>query len=110
MGRRYASRRGFVLVEVLVVSVIVAILAAVAVPLYTGYVRAQRVETVQQLAQAAAIAANAYYRRNNVDPTTVDQLGLFFPDPTKYQVLLSGDNVTVRDASDNTIAYSLNFR
>lgn len=94
----------------LVVSVIVAILAAVAVPLYTGYVRAQRVENVQQLTQAAAIAANAYYRRNDTIPTAKSQLGLFFPDSTKYDVVLSGDNVTVRETADNTITHTLKFR
>lgn len=94
----------------LVVSVIVAILAAVAIPLYTGYVRAQRVENVQQLTQAAAIAANAYYRRHDVDPDTADQLGLFFPDPTKYKVLLLDSNVTVQEVADNTITHTLKFR
>lgn len=94
----------------LVVSVIVAILAAVAVPLYTGYVRAQRVENVQQLTQAAAIAANAYYRRNDTIPTAKEQLGLFFPDPTKYQVLLFDSNVTVQEVADNTITHTLKFR
>ena len=39
------NRQGFTLVEVIVVAVIVAILSAVAVPLYLGYINSAKVST-----------------------------------------------------------------
>ncbi len=49
------SRRGLTLVELLVVIVVVAVLAAIAVPIYTGYMqRARRVDAKTALEQLRA--------------------------------------------------------
>jgi prepilin-type N-terminal cleavage/methylation domain-containing protein len=48
------SRQGFTLVEVIVVAVIVAILSAVAVPLYLGYINSAKVSTANANAGACA--------------------------------------------------------
>jgi prepilin-type N-terminal cleavage/methylation domain-containing protein len=107
-----ASTRGFTLTEVLVVGAIVAIMTAVAVPVYTGYVRNQRQEMVENLAQAAAVAANAYFRRTGLDPATDgSNLGLFFPDPTKYTVSVDqgANTITVRATDDATITKILSY-
>lgn len=56
------NQKGFTLVEVIVVAVIVAVLAAVAVPLYLGYVRDSRTNVCQNNAgtiAGALAAANA---------------------------------------------------
>lgn len=84
-------------------------MAAVAVPIYTGYLRSQKLENVKNLAQAAAIAANAYYRRHDSFPDSA-KLGLFLPDPTKYRISVADPNVTVTDASDGTITSTISYR
>jgi prepilin-type N-terminal cleavage/methylation domain-containing protein len=48
------NQKGFTLVEVIVVAVIVAILAAVAIPLYLGYVADSRVNQCENAAGAVA--------------------------------------------------------
>src|SRR5262245_14372891 len=101
--------RGFSIVEMVVVSAIVAILAAVAIPVYTGYLKGQRQQAVGSLASSAAVAANAYYRRFNANPDS-SKLGLFLPIPGKYKISVSGANVTVKDGSDTTIAKTLAYR
>ena len=54
------TNAGFTLIEVIVVAVIIAVLAAIAIPVYNGFVRDARQDAVNNLAQTAAAAANAY--------------------------------------------------
>src|SRR6185295_7852849 len=69
----------------LVVAVIMGILAAVAIPLYSNYSTTQRQKTAESLAQTAAIAANSIYRRTNVDPTVAEvTAAIFIPNPANY--------------------------
>lgn len=65
--------QGFTLVELMVVIVIVALMAAIAVPLYTNYVEdSRRSEGAGGLA-AVATAQQTYYQRNGA---YCDSLGL----------------------------------
>ena len=48
------DQKGFTLIEVIVVAVIVAVLAAVAIPLYNGYVNSSRQNVVDNNAGSAA--------------------------------------------------------
>lgn len=50
------KQQGFTLVEVIVVAVIVAVLAAVAIPLYMGYVKDSRTNVCQSNASSVATA------------------------------------------------------
>jgi type IV pilus assembly protein PilA len=53
------NEQGFTLVEVIVVAVIVAVLAAVAIPLYNGYIRDSRTNVCQNTAGECAAALSA---------------------------------------------------
>jgi prepilin-type N-terminal cleavage/methylation domain-containing protein len=94
------GNKGFSFVEAMVVAVIVGILAAVAIPMYNGFIKDQRISTVNNLAETAAAAANAYVRRTcNCTPLTSNAslLGIYSPG---YNVAVSCggiNNVTVRD-------------
>lgn len=102
---------GFTFVEAMTVAVIVAVLAAVAIPVYSNYVTNQRTLAAQSLAQTAATAANAYYRRNGTDPTDSAQLNLFIPNPAQFSLDLSGTSVIVQEKSGSaTVSVTLPFR
>ena len=53
------NKKGFTLVEVIVVAVIVAVLAAVAIPLYMGYVRDSRIDVGNNVGGSLASAGGA---------------------------------------------------
>ena len=60
------KEQGFTLVEVIVVAVIVAVLAAVAIPLYNGYVQDSRTNVCQNTAGECAAALSAANARGTV--------------------------------------------
>jgi prepilin-type N-terminal cleavage/methylation domain-containing protein len=102
---------GFTLVEALVVAVLMAILAAVTIPIYNGFIKSGKQDVVKNLSQTAATAANSYLRRNGVSPPAVTDLNLFLPDPTLYTIVIDGDakTVTVSEVADPTITSSTHF-
>jgi prepilin-type N-terminal cleavage/methylation domain-containing protein len=87
------GKKGFTLVEVIVVAVIVAVLAAVAIPLYMGYLDSTRQQSVDQLAQAASAAADGYFRKTGADPSLPD-LNLKY-DNAQFTVSVGAGSVTV---------------
>jgi type IV pilus assembly protein PilE len=107
------NRRGFTLTEVIVTSVIVAILAAVAIPSYLGYMHSAQQNAVDNLSATAASAANAYYRKTGTALTTgtVSNLGLFY-DATKFIITISGNAVVVTPVglSSSITATSTNYK
>ncbi len=64
LRRRLANEAGFTLMELLVVVLIVGVLAAVAVPLYLGYVRDARLAEGKALGGNALTAAQACAQQN----------------------------------------------
>lgn len=70
MRTKRLNNKGFTLVEVIVVAVIVAVLALVAIQLYTGYVAESRQNTAENLAASAASYLQTERNRGNVYPNT----------------------------------------
>ena len=105
--------KGFSLVEVIVVAVIVAVLAAVGIPMYRGYINSQRQSTVSNLAETAAAAANANWRRTsaviaNSDLYPNNTLGLYYNN-SSYSITVAGNVITVKDLSSSTITSTATY-
>ena len=90
---------GFTLVEVIVVAVIIAVLAAIAIPVYNGFVRDARQDAVDGLAQSAAAAANVWLRKTGANPALSD-LDLFYDDD-KFDVTVSAADSSITVTMDN---------
>src|ERR1041384_5578461 len=74
--RTRRSRRGFSLVELLAVVLVIAVLAAVAVPLYTSQRRSAAGRACKANITAISSALAAYALRNNAYPTTAQTLSV----------------------------------
>ncbi len=107
------NKKGFTLVEVIVVAVIVAILAVSSVQLYIGYVTDARKQVLEGIAGNAATYLNTAL---NLDATVTSAL---IPSPITsvekwVTVMGSGDSatfsppvgITVEIADDSVYAYS----
>ncbi len=65
-------RKGFTLIEVLVVAVIVAILAAVAIPAYNAYIRSSKEKVALNFAATVAQSFGTYYSQSMIRPEPGD--------------------------------------
>lgn len=73
-GMLEKHRKGFTLIEILIVVVIVAILAAISVPIYLEYVKGARAADAQSQIGAIYNAAKMYYQDNDMWPNSIDEL------------------------------------
>lgn len=71
------DRGGFTMIELMVVVIIVAVLAAVAVPLYTNYIKNSRKSEATARLGAVLTAAKSYYQENSGWPTTATASGFY---------------------------------
>ena len=71
MFNKFRNEKGFTLVEVIVVAVIVAVLAAVAIPLYMGYVHDSRLNVSNNVAGSVASACGATKQQDSTLITAI---------------------------------------
>ena len=71
---RRANRKGFTLIEILIVVVIVAILAAISVPIYVEYVKSARASDAKTTINAIWQASQVFYQDKGEWPATIEEL------------------------------------
>jgi len=107
-------RKGFTLIEVLVVAVIVAILAAVAIPAYNAYIRNSKEKVALNFAATVAQSAGTFYSQSQATPTIVElsvkaPSGYTVSPITDLNIVVSPDNLTpgykTGDFSPQTVSW-----
>lgn len=111
-GKKMKNNYGFTLVEVIVVAVIMAVLAAVAIPMYNSYVKSAKTDAARTTCELMAAAMIHQHNkgltiRDNMTPTSqlfLDDLGMTDPSDKDWTYTYHGWPSTTSqsglDASD----------
>lgn len=105
---RMKEERGFTLLELIVVVIVLAVLASIAVPMYRGYIKSVRATEAKSRLGAIVTAAKNYYQRHNQWPTSFDDAGFYGDNtPTEHFTyeIQEGDGFTV--IARGTAAHSM---
>ena len=97
--------RGFTLIELMIVVLVIGILAAIAIPAYQNYItRAARTKATQGLTNLAGLEERFYYSKNTYTKTLSD-LGITDP----YCIESCGDarNYAISIPKANSTTYTL---
>jgi type IV pilus assembly protein PilE len=97
--------RGFTLIELMITVAIVAILAAIAVPSYQGYIRKGKRADGRALLQAAGIAQERFRLSNSTFASSTTALSP--PCPTSGSCLSEQSNYSLAISATTATAYTL---
>lgn len=100
-----ANQRGFTIVELLIVIVVIAILAAISIVAYTGIQERARNSSAQQLASQIASKAETYYAINGRYPISAAE----FNGSGNQESNLEGANVTIRTGTPASATASATY-
>ena len=112
-------KKGFTLIEVMVVAVIVAILSAVAIPAYNGYISKAKSDVAKNTAGTIAAQISAYYAQNpsTYNPATTTPVSTVTVGtsevkcPDDYELFaITGTTVTVRHTADTDCSGSVDWK
>jgi len=112
MKKFFRNEKGFTLVELMIVIVIVGILAAVAVPIYTANIKKAKMSECDAALGTVRTALRVYYATHDPKPAypsysgpvagcpdldidAADLLGKYFTDPTWYTLVSTDSNYTI---------------
>jgi prepilin-type N-terminal cleavage/methylation domain-containing protein len=103
-------RKGFTLIELMIVVAIIAIIAAIAIPSLLSAMKSGR-ETSGLASVKAVQSANAMYKRNNSVYGTIDLLAGAGNLPTVFTEGMVKDDFTITtDGGAGTVAYQSTYR
>ena len=111
-----AARRGFTLVELLVVVAILGILGTIAIQNVTGHIAKTRITAAEAGVRALQEACTTYYIQRKKLPTSLEQLvegddpileggdgALYDPWDNKYEMEAKGKKIVVKSAGENGV-------
>ena len=112
-----AARRGFTLVELLVVVAILGILGTIAMQSVTGHIAKTRITAAEAGVRSIQEACTTYYIQHKKMPTSLDQLiegdepildggegALYDPWDTKYELETKGKRIPVASTGPGLLA------
>ena len=104
LAKKMANREGFTLVELIVVIAILGILAGIAIPVYSGYIK--KANEAADLQALDAIKTAVVFAATENDPDHELTIATMTVEPNKQTVAITGtgiaDGVSPVDVSDYT--------